>query len=271
MKTHALVLFFLALIVGCSKKSDPSPANSNTPSCLLTKATLTGSSTAISYNSSNQPTSVVITYSNSGPANANTYNVTVDASGRITKLATSGTPNGYAFSALEATYSGSNVFPTTYKLTFSDGSYTQNTATFNSSNQVTQVVSSSYYQSPGTTSSSYTTYTYANATSQNPLKAESFIGLPTEGGDKYEVHDYTYDDKNLPGGASLMSFFSTGISATNNILTDKDTYSPGTAGEYVTTQTFTYQYNSNGFPTKRSYSVLGGSTITESYTYGNCN
>src|SRR5690349_2287092 len=118
MKTHALVLFFLALIIGCSKKSDPAPANSNAPSCLLTKATLTGSSTTINYNSSNQPTTVVISYSNSGPANANTYNVTVDASGRITKLATAGTPNGFAFSSLEATYSGSNIFPTTYELTF---------------------------------------------------------------------------------------------------------------------------------------------------------
>lgn len=270
MKTHALVLFFLALIIGCSKKSDPAPANSNAPSCLLTKATLTGSSTTINYNSSNQPTTVVISYSNSGPANANTYNVTVDASGRITKLATAGTPNGFAFSSLEATYSGSNIFPTTYELTFSDGSYTQNTATFNSSNQVTQVVSSTHDQTSGNTSSSYTTFTYPNTTSQNPLKAEDFFGLPTEGGDKYEVHDYTYDDKNLPGGASLISFFSSGITAVNNILTDKQTYSPGTAGEYISTQTYTYQYNSKGFPTQRSYQLIG-STVTESYTYSNCN
>jgi len=270
MKTHALVLFIIALIIGCSKKSDPTPASSNSPSCLLTKATLTQSSTVINYNSSNQPTTVVLTYANIGPANANTYNVTVDGSGRITKMATSGTPNGFAFSSLEATYTGTNVFPATYKLTFSDGSYTQNTATFSSNNQVTQIVSTSHL-ADGSTSNSHTTFTYPNTTSQNPTKAEDFMGLPNEGGDKYEVQEYTYDDKNLPGGASLISFFSTGITATNNILTDKDTYSPGTAGEYVSTQTYTYQYNSNGFPTKRTYSILGGSTITESFTYGNCN
>jgi hypothetical protein len=270
MKTHALVLFFFALIIGCSKKSDPGPANAATPSCLLTKATLSQSSTTITYNSSNQPTTVAITNFNSGPANANTYNVTVDASGRITKLATSGTPNGFAFSSLEATYSGSNVFPTSYKLTLSDGSYTQNTNTFNSTNQLTQTVFATHDQTSGNTSNTYTTYTYPNTTTQNPSKATTFFGLPNEGGDEYETQDYTYDDKNLPGGTSLISFFSNDIPATNNIVTNKQTYSPGTAGEYITTQTYTYQYNSKGFPTKRSYQVQG-STVTEAYTYGNCN
>jgi len=66
MKTNAFILFFFALIIGCSMKSDPSPAI-GAPCFLLTKSTLGQSSTTITYNSSNQPTSVVIAYTNMRP------------------------------------------------------------------------------------------------------------------------------------------------------------------------------------------------------------
>jgi hypothetical protein len=267
MKTSSIILLAVALTIGCSKKSDPAPSSSIT-ACLLTKSTLNKSSNTISYNSSNQPTSIVIaTDDGTGTVNSNTYNITLDASGRITKLTNTGTPVGFAFSSIEFTYSGSNTYPLSAKLNSPDGSYIQGTSTFNSSNQLTQTVSAFFDKSLNTTTNSYTTYSYPTTSTKNPSKKESFNGLPGAGGDKFSMNEYTYDDKNLPN--DFLNLYA-GNATTNNILTDKQTFSPGTVSESVSTQTFTYQYNSKGYPTQRSYQLLG-STVTEFYIYSNCN
>ncbi len=267
MKSSSIILVAVALTIGCSKKSDPAPSSSLT-GCLLTKSTLNKSANTIAYNSGNQPTSVVIAEDDgTGTINTNTYNITLDASGRITKLTNTGTPVGFAFSSIEFTFSGSNTYPSNTKLNSADGSYIQGTNTFNSSNQLTQTVSAFFDKSLNTTTNSYTTYSYPTTSTKNPSKKESFNGLPGGGGDKFSMNEYTYDDKNLPN--EFLNLYA-GNAATNNILTDKETFNSGTSNESVNTQTFTYQYNSKGYPTQRSYQLLGG-TVTEFYNYSNCN
>jgi YD repeat-containing protein len=273
MKIRPVILSLLVITFSCSKKNDPAPATSG---CLLSSSTTTFSDGGswlekLNYNSSNVISSMQFQVTSGGSTTSANYNYTYDGSGRLTKLTLTGTAQASDYSSIDITYSGSSTYPSTIKVTLGDGSYSQTTYTYNSSNQATQSVNTYFDQSSNTTSNSYRTYNYPNTTTLNVSSIENYVGLPGDGGASISTEEYTYDDKNNP----MVGYDVIGatLATTNNVLTHKSTTHTNN-GDFSSTVTYTYSYDTKGYPVKKTYlftNIDPNSTVTITYAYTNCN
>lgn len=273
MKIRSALLSLLVIAFSCSKKNDPAPSAS---ACLLSSSTTTFSDGStwvekLSYNSSNIVSSMQFQVTNGGSTTSANYNYTYDGSGRLSKLTFVGTAQASDYSSIDITYSGSSANPSTIKVTLGDGSYSLTTYTYNSTNQVTQSVNVYFDQSSNTTSNSYRTYSYPNTTTLNVSSAENYVGLPADGGSSISTDEYTYDDKSNPiAGYDVIGAT---VATTNNVLTHKSTAHTNN-GDFSSTVTYTYSYDSKGYPVKKTYlftNIDPNSTVTITYSYTNCN
>lgn len=271
MKIRFALLCLFVLALGCSKKNDPAPVTGCQVSSITTAFTGGGQWSQKYTYSGNSVSSLQFQVVDNTSTTTSNFTYTYDGSGRLTQVALVGTPQASDMASATITYSGTSTYPSVVKATLGDGSYNQTTYTYNSTQQVTQSVSNYFDASSNTTTSSYQTFSYPNTTTMNYSTVENYPGLPADGKASVATFEYTYDTKSNPlSGYDLVGAT---FSTTNNVLTYKAT-SHTDSGDFSSTTTYTYLYNSKGYPTKKTYPFTNldpNSTVTITFSYTNCN
>jgi hypothetical protein len=263
LSTKSLLSAVLAasILVGCNKDDDP-----KTKLCFLTTVVEVGSAetTTINYTLENQKITKVNTKSvYSGGSFEDNTTITYDSKGNITETNSSdGTRTVFTYTNNQVT-----------KVEDFDGTTLSDRTDYEYSNG--QIVKAQYYDetNPGTfVKDDYDVFEYANTTSKNPIKIKSFSKTGTT--PSYTV-EYQYDDKKNPYSASaaILNLLSLYAEASENNIT-KATFTSASSPN-VQTNTYTYEYNTEGYPTKSTRVATNTgqpstSTSTTTYTY-NCN
>jgi YD repeat-containing protein len=243
---------------GCKKDEVKSSASG----CYVLTQQSSGSdgssNTTFTYSSSNVLTSITLSFTGFG---STTYTLSYDSQGRLTKVTFS--DNSY----ITNTYD-SNGHLTESDNTDSKGNQNSKTTyTYNSSGQVTLV--QFYGQVNGTgplTLSSHDTYDYASTSTKNPQTASHYVD--DSGSQLMTTDTFEYDSNKVPTASQT----SDPTQSTNNVtkITTK-----GSGGDVENTTTYSYQYNSEGYPTTVTMNSTGNSNglsaqnSTTTYTY-NC-
>jgi YD repeat-containing protein len=248
-----------SILVGCNKDDDP-----KTKQCLLTSFVNTfddGSFTRDLTYDGQKVTKITETYTEPGSdPEIETSTFTYDSKGNVTESTSENSRTVYTYTNDQIT-----KVENFYRTILSD-----RTDYEYSNNQLTKV--QYYHMSSGTpVKDSYEIFEYSSTSSANPIRVKSFNSSSTTASITAE---YTYDDKKkalaaLPA-AFLKLIILDGQGTANNV-----TKLTGTEGTTVTTVTYTYEYNTEGYPTKSTgVETSTGQTKPETsatvYTY-NCN
>jgi hypothetical protein len=252
LKVKSLLVFFVAVFITACDKDDPAPVIK----CYLTNSSYSSSGGSSSqdvynYSSDNQLTTVVSTETGASPT---TTTVTYDSKGNISKIQ-------YGFGHLELLYDANNNLIQEDDF---DGTALDSRRTFeyNSSNQMTK---EQYYKigaNNTATKDAYATFEYANTTSKNPVRRKELNVDATID----EIIEYQYDDKKTPTG-DFLNIGLTDSRSENNVTKEITKDNLGTT---LYTQSYVYEYNDKGYPTKSTRTQLGTDyTVVETFQY-NC-
>lgn len=260
---NSLVLIILAsfLFEGCDKNNDPDP---DPLPCLLTSSVTTGGGNTFAYsfvydNKKLISSTTTIQYTNNSP-NSATSTYSYNSVGDLAEIASS---SGYR-----------EVF------TYSNGEVTKKEK-FNNSNKLIDqtdyeyangrlVKTQQYYDSgsPSLAKEAFTTYEYGTPSDKNPVRTKYYYS-PSDT-NPATISEFTYTDQKSAYAAApdaIIKYFKLGGQIVDNTISKIVVNQSGT----VSTVTYTYEFNTNGFPTKRieTYSV-GPIVNTTIYTY-DCN
>ncbi|HTH57398.1 MAG TPA: hypothetical protein VL728_15215 [Cyclobacteriaceae bacterium] len=107
----------------------------------------------------------------------------------------------------------------------------------------------------------YRVFTYANTTTKNPTTIKNYSGdAHGKTGSADETITLTYDDKKTTGYINPLDDFSP--FATHNVVSA----TVSAVGSKPVTETFTYQYNAQGYPVSRTERE-GGRSFTTNFSY----
>jgi hypothetical protein len=138
---------------------------------------------------------------------------------------------------------------------------------YNSNGQLIRIDEESSFKDPsGKISSDHgqITYSYSNTSSKNPTEVNTYGVVNDKPGLGLIEHDvFTYDDKKAMSDEFPFSSGPFRTFAANNILTADITY---VSSNQKAKQSYTYTYNTNGYPTSKTY-IFSGASTTDSYTY----
>ena len=207
------------------------------PTSISTNSTGVSYNTTYQYNSSNKVTSTKSTSTMGNQTVTVNATFTYDGDGNIVTASEISSTGSSA--TRNYTYDIShNLTQETYQV---DGiAISKSTYQYNSTNQLIKVL---YGNGSGSTTST-SSFTYQTPVARNPTTVTSSLGSSWA---------YTYDTKPNPLKVLFVS-----VQPDNNIIKMTNT-----SGGSVTTTTYTYQYDSKGFPIART----GSDGETKAYTY----
>ncbi|HLO81563.1 MAG TPA: hypothetical protein VK166_11420 [Chitinophagaceae bacterium] len=266
MKKVLLPIIFLALIASCKKNDAPAPKN-----ILDQVVTKQGTDSVIikyTYDAANRFVGEV----SNDPINNETYTKTIarDNSGRVTKITDVEATSTPYTTVTDFIYLGA----TDAKLKNGKSSFVQSGVTIFDSSAYeysgTQATKTSHYWSTSTvayTLINYYVYTYD---ARGNIASVKYYQVGTPGLNDFKLLytvTYTYDDKINPILAkddALIEYIGSQYVCPNNVtgLSYSDAVTP--ANNF--TVAITYEYRSDGRPTK-STTTIGGSSSVSTYTY----
>ncbi len=260
------LIVFLALIASCSKNDAPAPKNILDQ--VVTKQGSDSVVTKYTYDAANRFVGEVT----NDPINNETFTKTLvrDNSGRVTKITDAEASSTPGSTVTDFVYLGA----TDVKLRNGKSSFVaQGTTIFDSSAYEysgTQVTKTNHYWSTSAvpyTLIEYYVYTYD---ARGNISSVKFYQVGTPGLNDFKLIytvTYTYDDKINPllsKDDALIEYIGSQYVCPNNI-TSLAYSDPNTPANNFTAA-ITYEYRSDGRPTK-STTTIGGSSSVSTYTY----
>lgn len=265
-KVFLPAIMFLALIASCKKEDAPAPQNLLDK--VVTKEGTDSVVTTYTYDAQNR----FVNESTNDPVNSETFTMalTRDNNGRVSKITESEASSTPSSSATDFVYLGATdpklrngkTFFVTSGVTINDSSAYE----YNGS----QVTRTNHYWS--TTTVPYTLIEYYVFTydTRGNVTSVKFYQTDTPGSTNFDLLytvTYTYDDKINPiysKDDALTEYIGNQYVSPNNItsLTYNDAVTPSNNF----TATVTYEYRSDGRPTK-STTTVGGASSVSTYSY----
>jgi YD repeat-containing protein len=256
-KSLLSVALTASILVGCNKDDDP-----KTKQCQFTSFVRTNSNGTYTFTFTYDGAKVTkITRTEVSGANSDqsVATLTYDSKGNVSEINDSdGTRTVYTYTNDQVTKE--EDFEGTVLIDRNDYEYSNG-----------QLVKSQSYRetsTPGTlVKDYYEVLEYASTSSKNPIREKSFSAT---GSSPYRTAEITYDDKKhyfygIPAALLKLTILD-GRGSENNVT--KETYSA------TENSTYTYEYNTDGYPTKsteiNTYNNQIDSQATSTYTY-NCN
>lgn len=266
MKKVLLPIIFLALIASCKKEDAPAPQN------ILDKVTTKEGTdsivTSYTYDAQNR----FVGESVNDPINSETYtrSLTRDNNGRITKITDAEVSSTPSSSVIDFAYLGA----TDTKLRNGKTFFVVSNVNINDSSAYeyngAQVARTNHYWSTATfplTLIEYYVYTYDARGNMTEVKYYQTDAPGSTNFQLVETLTFTYDDKINPiysKDDALVEYFVNQYVSPNNMT--GLTYSSVSNPANNFSATFTYEYRSDGRPTKSTLSI-GGSSSVSTFTY----
>jgi hypothetical protein len=259
-------MMFLALIASCKK--DDAPTSKNLLDKVVTKEGTDSIVTTYTYDAQNR----FVNESANDPINNETFTMalTRDNNGRVTKITETEASSTPGSSATDFVYLGA----TESKLKNGKTFFVQSGVTINDSSAYeyngSQVSRTNHYWSTTVvpyTLIEYYVYTYD---ARGNITSVKFYQTDTPGSTNFQLLytvTYTYDDKINPINSkddALIEYIGNQYVSPNNVTSLAFTSTTSPSSNF--TATITYEYRSDGRPTK-STTTVAGSTSVSTYSY----
>ncbi len=242
----------MLLLFGCHKKDDPKAI---IIPCLLTSQITSGGGNTYTYTLTYDGQRATTTTTATGGGGSITGTFKYDASGNISEIDYSGNARDVFTSSSDGItkrekYSATNALEDQTDYEYANG-------------QLVKI--QEYYKSATLVKDTYRVLEYANTSSKDPIRIKYFDSATSTA--PSSTSEFSYGDKKCAFSAAppvLIKYLRLGGQPVENIVT-KIVYS---GGEVIT---YTYEFDANGFPSKRVETYTVSSQInTSTYAY-NCN
>jgi YD repeat-containing protein len=266
MKKVLLPIIFLALIASCKKEDAPAPQNILDK--VVTKEGADSIVTTYTYDAQNR----FVGESVNDPINSETYNrsITRDNNGRITKITDAEVSSTPSSSIIDFAYLGA----TDTKLRNGKTVYVVSNVNVNDSSAYeyngAQVTKTNHYYSTSNQPYLFIEYYEYTYDARGNMTSVKYYEVDAPGSTNFQLKQtltFTYDDKINPiysKDDALVEYFINQYVSPNNMT--GLTYSSVSTPSNNFSATFTYEYRSDGRPTKSTLNI-GGSSSVSTFTY----